>query len=94
MEGDVSKIHKKLDRRKWEKVRKEVLDRDGWRCVQCSKAGRMEVDHITDMSKGGAPYDLDNLRTLCSTCHIRRSFSPMRLPWLDYQTKLTKEYEK
>jgi 5-methylcytosine-specific restriction protein A len=31
-----------------------------------------EVDHITPLSQGGAPYRRDNLRGLCSPCHQER----------------------
>ena len=61
----------KIDRRKWALVRLQVLDRDGWRCVQCGKAGRLEVDHVTPMESGGAVYEKRNLQALCRPCHFR-----------------------
>ena len=61
----------KIDRRKWAWVRLQVLDRDGWRCVQCGKAGRLEVDHVTPMESGGAVYEKRNLQALCRPCHFR-----------------------
>ena len=61
----------KIDRRKWARVRLQVLDRDGWRCVQCGKAGRLEVDHVTPMESGGAVYEKRNLQALCRPCHFR-----------------------
>ena len=55
---------------RWKRLRRVALDRDGWRCRQCGKAGRLEVDHIQPMHKGGAFWDLDNLQSLCVSCHI------------------------
>ena len=60
------------NRRQWRKVRLKVLDRDGWKCTQCTKAGRLEVDHIKPLENGGAVYALDNLQTLCRSCHIAK----------------------
>ena len=59
-------------RRQWGKVRLKVLDRDGWRCQKCGKAGRLEVDHIKALEHGGAVYDESNLQTLCRGCHLER----------------------
>lgn len=52
-------------------VRRRVLDRDGWRCVRCGAAARLEVDHIRPRRAGGG-NDEANLRTLCRSCHIAR----------------------
>jgi 5-methylcytosine-specific restriction endonuclease McrA len=55
----------------WPRVRKYVLRRDGYRCVICgadvSASGAARVDHIRRVTDGGAPFDPDNLRTLCVT---------------------------
>ena len=58
-----------MSRSKWAAVRLAVLDRDGWRCTRCGKAGKLEVHHVHHLEKGGAEYDVDNLRTLCLDCH-------------------------
>ncbi|MGB3390738.1 MAG: HNH endonuclease signature motif containing protein [Pseudaminobacter sp.] len=47
--------------------------RDGWKCVQCDARGRLEVDHIKPIRDGGAPYDLENLQSLCPKCHARKT---------------------
>ena len=54
-------------------VRRRALDRDGWRCVQCGKAGMLEVDHIVRVRDGGPEYDLANLQTLCRGCHVAKT---------------------
>jgi len=63
----------RIPSRTWERVRRAALDRDGWRCVKCGRAGRLEVDHIIPLYQGGAPVDLDNLQTLCRPCHLAKS---------------------
>lgn len=67
----------------WQRVRREVLERDGYRCTRCGRAGRLEVDHIRPVYAGGSD-DLDNLRTLCRGCHIdrhRRKRTPTERAW-------------
>ena len=66
----VNRLHWK----RWEQARLAALERDGWRCVQCGKAGRLEVDHIKGLEEGGAPYDLDNLQTLSRDCHWAKTW--------------------
>ena len=51
----------KVNRRQWRNVRLLVLDRDGWKCTKCGKAGRMEVDHRIPLEDGGELYGMGNL---------------------------------
>lgn len=62
-----------------QKLRAEVLDRDGFTCQMCGKAAgeidedtgrpvRLHIGHIVDRSLGGRA-ELSNLRALCSTCN-------------------------
>ena len=57
----------------WRRLRQRIFKRDGYRCQQCSKAGRLEADHVNPVHKGGAFWDMGNLQTLCVGCHIRKS---------------------
>ena len=59
--------------RRWQRVRRQVLRRDKYRCTHCGKASRLEVDHITPLSRGGARFDLANLRSLCREHHLAKS---------------------
>ena len=56
----------------WHDVRIKVLDRDGWECVMCGTLlGRgAQVDHITPVTDGGSMWDMDNMQSLCTECHI------------------------
>lgn len=56
--------------KRWKITRQVVLTRDDRRCTNCGRAGKLEVHHIVPLSQGGAPYDLDNLRSLCRDCHF------------------------
>jgi 5-methylcytosine-specific restriction endonuclease McrA len=62
-----------------EKLRAEVLDRNGFTCQMCGKCPgeidpetgrkvRLHIGHIKDKSLGGKD-ELSNLRALCSTCN-------------------------
>lgn len=68
-----SRFHAKLNQRRWRQVRRGVLNRDGWRCQSCGGARGLEVDHIQPLHKGGAPWDVTNLQTLCRDCHRAKS---------------------
>ena len=51
----------------WEKLRQEIIDRDGGKCVRCGEPAN-EVDHITPKSRKGKDIK-SNLRLLCGKCH-------------------------
>ena len=77
-------------------TRAAVLDRDGWRCRGCGRAGKMEVDHVVPLHKGGAPYALSNLQTLCRGCHVEKTrrenetwHDPEREAWRAFVRELT-----
>ena len=63
----------KIDRKRWALIRRLVLERDGWRCRSCGKAGRLEIDHVLPVSEGGERYDLRNLQALCRPCHFDKT---------------------
>ena len=50
--------------------RRAVLERDGWRCKRCRRAGRLEVDHIVPVWKRpDLELTFANVQTLCRDCH-------------------------
>ena len=63
----------KLNTGLWSRVRRSALERDGYRCRTCGRGGRMEVDHIRPLHRGGPWYDLRNLQSLCYDCHKAKS---------------------
>jgi 5-methylcytosine-specific restriction endonuclease McrA len=54
----------------YEKLRQQVLRRDGWRCQACGATSTLEVHHQQFRSRSGADSE-ENLITLCSACHAR-----------------------
>lgn len=50
------------------KVAREVLERDGYKCVLCSSSDDLNIDHIIPVREGGK-HTLENQRTLCRGCH-------------------------
>ncbi len=86
----MSEAHRALDRRRWSIVRRQVFERDGWRCCHCGRAGRLECDHITPLERepGQDAFDPSGLQTLCRSCHItktarenRRALTPAETAW-------------
>ena len=80
------KGHLYTSSRPWRQTRLKVLNRDGYRCIECGKAGRLEVHHIQPMYKYPDidPLDIDNLQALCRNCHFskhRRPKNPLVSEW-------------
>ena len=61
--------HRNIDRHRWAIVRRKVLERDNYTCLDCGRHGFLEVDHMKPLYDGGAKYDLSNLQSLCKFCH-------------------------
>lgn len=92
----MGRLHEQLSKRHWRKVRRNVLKRDGWRCVRCGAYGN-EADHIRPLRRfpDQDPYDPDGLQTLCRRCHIektraenRREPTPAEAEWHDFVAEL------
>ena len=73
--------------RQYRRIRREILERDGCRCVKCGKAGRLEVDHIEPREHGGSD-DPENLRALCVDCHFKRHNPPTVAAWRELVREL------
>lgn len=62
------------DTLKWRVVRSRTLARDGSSCTVAGLLGGacspiLHVHHIEPVADGGAPFDLDNLATVCARHH-------------------------
>lgn len=57
-----------LTRKEWEQIK----DRFGQRCAYCKRtAVRLEMDHVTPLSKGGA-HTANNIVPACRTCNAKK----------------------
>ena len=52
-------------------LRREVFERDAYRCQKCGDWHDLACDHIIPESKGG-PTTLENLRCLCRSCNSKK----------------------
>ena len=57
-----------LEPESYEKLREQVLQRDGWKCQCCGSRSNLEVHHQNFRSQGGND-SARNLITLCWACH-------------------------
>lgn len=77
---------------RWKALRFQALERDEWKCVQCGRRGRLEVDHIEPVrDRPDLAYSLANLQCLCPRHHGQKTrlevghppLSPKRQAWRD-----------
>jgi len=64
----------------WEARRLRILVRDSYTCRSCSElchGKAAHVDHVRPLEDGGTDSD-DNLQTLCSSCHGRKTRQEQR----------------
>lgn len=54
-----------------DKLREEVYERDGRKCLKCREVDRskLSIDHIQPLSLGGSNSE-KNLQTLCIKCNV------------------------
>jgi ATP-dependent DNA helicase RecQ len=58
----------RLDPTSYERLRQQVLHRDGWRCQSCGTMNKLQVHHLEFRSRCGND-DESNLIALCVDCH-------------------------
>lgn len=57
---------------RWKRIRKLKLTTDPV-CETCARRPANQVDHITAIRAGGDPWDWDNLRSMCQSCHSAKT---------------------
>ena len=59
---------------RWHTLRMAVLERDGFRCVDCGARGRLEIDHILPVrDRPDLAFDPENLAARCPSCHAAKT---------------------
>lgn len=73
--GQTNEETRRMQGFEWRLRRAECYERDNWTCrdcgVKCANGVRIAAHHIIPRRHGGSD-DLDNLLTLCGSCHSRR----------------------
>ena len=59
------------DREEWLLNAQLAKERDGGRCQRCGTTRNTDVHHIVHRDRGGE-HELDNLITLCRSCHLKQ----------------------
>lgn len=54
-----------------DRMRREMLERDGHQCRYCDSTEDLTADHIIPVSRGG-PTTIENLATACRPCNSRK----------------------
>lgn len=78
---------------RWHRLRRAKL-RETPLCEHCVRATvATQVDHVVAIAKGGDPWAWENLQSLCSSCHSRKTnredggaFNPPRDRRVDPET--------
>ncbi len=84
---DRSEIDLRLKGWRWRELRRQVYERDKWLCQECgihctsvkqnNRTARIQCHHIVARRDGG-PDEMDNLVTLCMSCHMKREWRENR----------------
>jgi len=68
--------HKVYDKQKWRKpggIRKRILLRDNYICQECGRVVSGKEAHVDHIDGNEINMNDDNLQTLCSECHGRKT---------------------
>lgn len=66
----------RLDPKDFRKLRRQIPERDGWRCQTCGRMQNLQIHHLSLRSQSGADEE-QNLITLCAECHAKIHRGPV-----------------
>lgn len=73
--GQTTAEQRRMQGREWRERRRECYERDNWTCrdcgVKCHNEVRIAAHHIVPRRHGGGD-EIENLATLCASCHRSR----------------------
>ena len=61
--------HHQLHAGRWNRTKRAVFQRDGHRCRGCGRLARLQAHHDPPLRRGGNPYDITGIISLCKPCH-------------------------
>ena len=76
--------HHRENKRGWSRIRAIAIAKAGRRCEVCHRAGKLEVYHPIQLSKGGTHGQ--KLEVVCRNCHLARHHKtdPARAAWVTF----------
>lgn len=79
--------HHRENKRGWSRIRAIAIAKAGRRCEVCHRAGKLEVHHPIQLSKGGTHGQ--RLEVVCRVCHLARHHKsdPAREAWARFLTE-------
>lgn len=80
----------KLSNQSWREIRKKVLIRDNFLCRKCGASKKLSVHHVIPQKKT-RDNSLDNLITLCSSCHLKMDLDFIKYGTTQYMQKEIKK---
>lgn len=57
--------------------RKQIFERDGFKCVYCGSGNDLTLDHVVPRSKGGSHFP-ENLACACRSCNSSKKATPLK----------------
>jgi 5-methylcytosine-specific restriction protein A len=55
---------------RWKALMVKIIAKRGRKCEDCGRTGcRIFGDHVIELNDGGEPFDEDNVRLRCGSCH-------------------------
>lgn len=90
----MSRNHARLSGWRWEATRRQVFQRDNYRCRKCGRRGRLEAHHEPPLSPGVDPYNVDGVLSYCRECHVKHHknehMTDEQLAWQEFLTELSR----
>ncbi len=63
--------------KQWKNIRTKQLTNNPF-CIRCGRVANL-VDHIIEIKDGGAAYDINNLQSMCTSCHNTKTFEAKKI---------------
>lgn len=80
----------------WTQLRKRILRRDGYKCTAKLDSGRRCLDYATDVDHivAGDDHSESNLRSLCGSCHQKKSSREGGAAWAQKRREIEQRFRR